>query len=166
MMSMSRDDCRGSRVGCFREHAGGRPAATELLRRERGDYFFEARIAAQGYFLIWESKGKVVLAQLESFLQLHVPKPTFDRGKRFVVAVPRRAGRKRRILIEHVLHPNGNRGVIQPSAQSTGIILGRGDGHDVFLLAVLYLDVLTAILGKARHWGRGRRRQGECVRRD
>ncbi len=48
MMSMSRDDCRGSRVGCFREHAGGTPAATELLRREGGDDFFEARIAAEG----------------------------------------------------------------------------------------------------------------------
>ena len=47
MMSMSRDDCRGSRVGCFREHAGDTPAATELLRREGSDDFFEARIAAQ-----------------------------------------------------------------------------------------------------------------------
>src|SRR5947207_12855707 len=69
MMSMSRDDCRGSRVGCFREHAGRTPAATELLRREGGhppsprlrrgyqsnplllgkriNDFFEARIATQ-----------------------------------------------------------------------------------------------------------------------
>jgi hypothetical protein len=47
MMSMSRDDYRGSRVDCFREHAGGTPAATELLRREGGDDFFEARLAAQ-----------------------------------------------------------------------------------------------------------------------
>src|SRR5438128_11154468 len=44
---MYREDCRGSRVGCFREPAGGTPAATELLRRERSDDFFEARIAAQ-----------------------------------------------------------------------------------------------------------------------
>ena len=42
------DDCRGSRIGCFREHAGGTPAATELLWREGGDDFFEPRIAAKG----------------------------------------------------------------------------------------------------------------------
>ena len=40
-------NCRGSRVGCFVMDAGGTPAATELLRRERGDDFFEARLAAQ-----------------------------------------------------------------------------------------------------------------------
>ena len=40
-------DCRGSRVGCFVMDAGGTPAATELLRREGGDDFFEARLAAQ-----------------------------------------------------------------------------------------------------------------------
>jgi hypothetical protein len=40
-------DCRGSYVGCFVMDAGGTPAATELLRREGGDDFFEARIAAQ-----------------------------------------------------------------------------------------------------------------------
>jgi len=32
-------DCRGSRVGCFVMDAGGAPAVTELLRRERSDDF-------------------------------------------------------------------------------------------------------------------------------
>jgi hypothetical protein len=52
MMLMSRDDCRGSRVGCFREHAGATPAATELLRCEGGDDLFEARIAAERGILL------------------------------------------------------------------------------------------------------------------
>jgi hypothetical protein len=38
--------CSGSRIGCFVIDAGGMPATTELLRRERGDDFFEARLAA------------------------------------------------------------------------------------------------------------------------
>jgi hypothetical protein len=42
---------RGSRVGCesksYPENAGGTPAATGLLRREGGDDFFEAWIAAE-----------------------------------------------------------------------------------------------------------------------
>jgi len=41
------NDCKGSRVGCLASDAGGTPATTELLRREGGDDFFEARIAAQ-----------------------------------------------------------------------------------------------------------------------
>jgi hypothetical protein len=39
--------CSGSRVGYFVIDAGGTAATTELLRREGGDDFFEARIAAE-----------------------------------------------------------------------------------------------------------------------
>jgi hypothetical protein len=31
MMPMSREDYRGSRIGCLREHAGGTPATTALV---------------------------------------------------------------------------------------------------------------------------------------
>ena len=64
---------------------------------------------------------------LESLLQLDVPEPAFDRGKRGVVVVLEGSSHKRRIEIEHVLQPKGNRGVIQPSAPSTGIVLSSGD---------------------------------------
>ncbi|PYK35253.1 MAG: hypothetical protein DME54_05320, partial [Verrucomicrobia bacterium] len=43
-------DTSGSRVGCFEvdaRQAGGMPATTDLLRREGGDDFFEARLAAE-----------------------------------------------------------------------------------------------------------------------
>src|SRR5262249_28094047 len=42
----------------------------------------------------------------------------------------------------------------QPDAPATRIVLSRGNRHDIFLLAILHLHVLTAILGKARHFGR------------
>src|SRR5262249_47169009 len=102
----------------------------------------------------------------EPLLQLHIPKPAFDRGKRLIVAVLNTAGGERRIFIEHILYPNGNGGVIQPRAPSTAVILSRGDRHDVFLLVILHLYVLTTILGQTRHWRRGRRRQVEGVRGD
>ncbi len=37
-MARRLDDCRGSRVGCFREIAGGTPATTVLLWREETTY--------------------------------------------------------------------------------------------------------------------------------
>jgi hypothetical protein len=40
--------------------------------------------------------------------------------------------------------------VLFNQAPSTGLILSRGDRHDVFL-TVLHLDVLTAILGETSH---------------
>jgi hypothetical protein len=52
---------------------------------------------------------------LESLLQLDVPEPAFDRGKRFVVVVFEGAGLERRIVVTHVLHAKGDRGVIQPA---------------------------------------------------
>ena len=57
---------------------------------------------------------------------------------------------ERRVFVEDVLHSKGNRRVIQPGAPSTGTVLGGGDGHNVFLLAVGHIQILTAILGKAR----------------
>ena len=42
------NECEGRCVGCFASDAGGTPATTQLLGRERGDDFFEARLAAQG----------------------------------------------------------------------------------------------------------------------
>jgi hypothetical protein len=47
VMARRLDDCRGDRVRCFASDEGGTPATTELFRRERGDDFFEARIAAE-----------------------------------------------------------------------------------------------------------------------
>ena len=42
-MARRLDDCRGSRVGCFREIAGGTPATTALLWREGGDVHTKKR---------------------------------------------------------------------------------------------------------------------------
>src|SRR5438874_6364739 len=88
-----------------------------------------------------------LVTALESLLKLNVPEPAFDRGKRLVVVVPEGSSHKRGIEIEHVLHPKGNRGVIQPGAPSTGIVLCGRDRHHVFLIAIPYLDILAAILG-------------------
>ena len=87
---------------------------------------------------------------LESLPQLEVPEPTLHGGKRLVVVANEAKSRsryKRRVFIEHILHPERNRGVIQPSAPSAWIVLGRGDSHHVFLIVVLYLDILPAIFG-------------------
>ena len=42
-MARRLDDCKGSRVGCFREIAGGTPATTALLWREGGDVHTKKR---------------------------------------------------------------------------------------------------------------------------
>jgi hypothetical protein len=81
----------------------------------------------------------------EFLLHLDVAKPAFDRGKRLIVAVLKAAGGERRIFIEHVLYSNGNGGVIQPRPPSTGAIPSRGDRHDVFVITVAHLDILTSI---------------------
>ena len=85
------------------------------------------------------------------------------RGKRLVIAVLDGAVHKWRVFIEHVLHPKRDRRVIQPGAPSAGIVLSRGNGHEVFLLAVLHLHILTAILGETRHLRRSGRWQVERV---
>src|SRR5205823_14492684 len=82
----------------------------------------------------------------------------------FVVAVLDASGHKRWVFVKHILHPKGNRGVIQPGAPSTGIVFGRRYGHDIFLLVLLHLDVLAAVLCKARYLGGGRRWQVKRVR--
>src|SRR5256886_1246346 len=103
---------------------------------------------------------------LKSLFQPDVPEPAFDGSKRLVVAVLERASHERRIFIGHILDPKRESRAIQPGAPSTGIILSRGDRHDVFLLA-LHLHVLPAIFGKTRHRRLRRgRRQIERVRCD
>src|SRR5436190_20202451 len=101
---------------------------------------------------------------LESLLYLDVPEPAFDRGKRGVVVVPEGSSHKRWIEIEHVLQPKRKRRVIQPGAPSTGIVLSRGDRHDVFLLAVLDFEIIAAILGEAGHLDCSWRWQVERIR--
>jgi len=66
--------------------AGGTPATTALPHRHAPDFR-----SSTGCF-DW----------LESFLQLDVPEPAVDRGKRCVIAT--RASCKRRVFVEHVLH--------------------------------------------------------------
>src|SRR4030095_12639082 len=105
-------------------------------------------------------------AHSESLLELNIPKPTFDIGKRFVEVVFERASHKWRIFIEHVLHSKGKRRAVEPGAPSTGIVLGSRNGQDVLLLAIRRLHVFTAILGEARHLRSVRRRQIKRVRRD
>src|SRR5262245_18507917 len=87
----------------------------------------------------------------ESFLQLDVPEPAFDRSKRFVVAVLDVAGYKRRVFVENVLHPKRDRGVVKPPLPIAAAILGCRNGHEVFLLAILHLYVFSAILDEAGH---------------
>src|SRR5260370_36547670 len=86
---------------------------------------------------------------LESLLKLDVPESAFDCGKRLVVAVLKRARHKWQGFVEHVTPSKSNCRVIQPSAPATGIVFGGGDGHDVFLLAVPHLHILTPILAIA-----------------
>src|SRR5437870_3676908 len=102
----------------------------------------------------------------ESLLQLDVPEPAFDRGKRFVVIILESAGYERRIGIEDVLHSKRERCLIQPGAPSTAVILGSGDRQNILLLTIGPLYVFTAILSEPRHLRSGRRRQVERVGRD
>src|SRR4029453_14629728 len=103
---------------------------------------------------------------LESFLELHVPEAAFDRGKRFVVAVLIGGRHKRRVFVEPVLHTKRNGHVIKPPLPVAAAILSRGYWHDVFLLAVVHLHVLTTILGKAGHFCLCRRCQVKRVVQD
>ena len=94
----------------------------------------------------------MLLCALESLLQPDVPKPALDRGDRLVVAVLERAGHKRWICVEHVLHPKRDRGVIEPPLPVAAAVLSRGYWDDILLLAILAaLHVFAAVLGKARH---------------
>src|SRR5439155_3449744 len=77
-----------------------------------------------------------------------VPKPAFDRGKRFVVTIRKGGGHKWQIFVEHVLHPKCHCRVIQPSAPSTRIVFSRGDGNHIFLLASFAFTFLPPCLAK------------------
>src|SRR5438094_648795 len=100
---------------------------------------------------------------LEALLQADVPEPAFDVSNRLVVTILERACHKRGILVEHVLHAERDGCVVKPPLPVAAAILRRGDWNDVFLLAVFHLHVLPTILGKARHFGRRRRRQVKRV---
>jgi hypothetical protein len=78
------------------------------------------------------AENRTRTAFLESFLQLDVPEPAFDRGKRFIVAVLEGGGDKGRIFVEHVLHPKRERRVIKPGVPATGVVLSSGDGESRF----------------------------------
>src|SRR6266496_3369496 len=81
---------------------------------------------------------------LESLLQLDVPKSASDIGKGFVVVVLKVSGHERRIFIGHILQPNCDRRAIEPGAPSTRVVLRRGDRENVFLFAV-HLHVFAPI---------------------
>jgi hypothetical protein len=112
-----------------------------------------------------EIQGSCFSWRLELFLQLSVPEPAFDGCERLVVVVAQGSGRKRRIEVEHVLQPECERRVIQPSAPATRIVLSRRDWHYVFHLAILHLGIPTPVIGKAGHLSPRRRWQVKRVRR-
>ncbi len=90
----------------------------------------------------------IAVSFLESLLQLDVTEPTFDRGKRFVVAVLKGGGYEWRIFVEHVLHPKRERRVIKPAGPATGVVLSSGDGNHIFLLASFAFTFLPPSLAK------------------
>src|SRR5206468_3748131 len=86
-------------------------------------------------------------AVLETLLQRHIPDSPPDIGRPLVVAAFERASDKRRILVEHVVHAKGDRGVIEPCAPPTWIVLRGRDRHNVLLLTIFHLSVLAAVPG-------------------
>ena len=100
----------------------------------------------------------VETASSESFLQLSVPETPFDRGKRFIVTVLEASGYKGWIGVKHVLDAKRDSGVIEPRLPiATAVFTGR-DGNDIFLFAVLRLDILTTVFRKTRYLRSSRRR--------
>src|SRR5439155_17063958 len=87
----------------------------------------------------------------ESLLQLKVPEPALDRGKRLVITVLEAAGHERWIFVEHILQPKRKSRVVQPGAPSTRVVFRCRNRHDIFLFAVFHLHILAAVLRKARH---------------
>jgi hypothetical protein len=65
---------------------------------------------------------------LESFLELDVPEAAFDGGNRFVVAVLESAGHKRRVFVEHILHPECDRRVVKPPSPVSAAVFRCGNG--------------------------------------
>ena len=101
-------------------------------------------------------KNRDTAAGLESLSQSDVPEPALNGRNGLVVGVLKRASHKRRILVKHVLHPECDGSVIKPPLPGAAAIFSLGYRDDVFLVAVLYLHVLTTILGKAGHLRRCR----------
>ena len=84
----------------------GRTSGSEQVKRPT-PYFI-----ATGFLASSTSFSKRVKDFLEPLLYLNVPKPTFNRGKRFVVVVFRKASHERGITIEYVLHSQRDRRAI------------------------------------------------------
>src|SRR5437762_5602534 len=100
---------------------------------------------------------------LEALLDRGIPEPAPNIGKGFVVVVLKSSADEWWIGIEDVLHSERERRAIQPGAPSTRTVLCGGDGHDIFLLAIVHLHVFPAILGQARYVSYRRRREVERV---
>jgi TolB-like protein/Tfp pilus assembly protein PilF len=84
---------------------------------------------------------------LKSFLQLHVPEPAFDGGKRFIVVVLEGTGHERRIRIKDVLHSDGEHRAIEPGTPSTRIVLGCRNRQNILFLIIAQLHLFAAIFG-------------------
>src|SRR5437764_6777052 len=100
---------------------------------------------------------------LETLLQGHIPDSPSDIGRPLVVAVFEVASDKRRILVEYVVHAKCDRGVIEPCPPSPWIVFRGRDRHDVLVLAVFQLRVVTSVLGIAGNLLGGRLRRVKGV---
>src|SRR5437867_11771282 len=94
---------------------------------------------------------------LEALLQGHIPDSPPDIGLPLVVAVFEVARDKRRILVEHVVHSKGDRGVIEPCPPSPWIVFRGRDRYD--LLSV----VAACLFSIAGNWLGGRLREAKGV---
>src|SRR5438128_11798263 len=107
---------------------------------------------------------RVVGWLLETLFQRHIPDSPPDIGHPLVVAGFEPTSDKRRILVEHVVHPKRDRDVIQPCPPPTWIVLRRRNRRDVLIFAIPCPRVLAAVPGISGDLVlRGRRRQVKRV---
>src|SRR4029077_2590768 len=59
---------------------------------------------------------------------------------------------KRRILVEDVVHAQRDGGVIEPCAPTRRTVRRGRDWHDVLLLVISHLRILTRVLGITGNW--------------
>src|SRR5207237_3158945 len=59
---------------------------------------------------------------------------------------------KRRILVQHVVHAQRDGGIIEPCAPTRWTVRRGRDWHDVLLLAISHLRILTRVLGITGNW--------------